>query len=237
MTGEKPVDAVFKTTGQALHASYLILSEPAIEKSAFRAALIRAMEATPKLTARQGEWLDQLRGTPSGRVNFEGLTMLEIRGQCCLVTSAVDSRLPTTERGAILSRFGRGGLEREGYQALVRFSRRSCGISAFAPVYVLIARHYAPKVRKEGLALRAIAEKYGLTKHAVDTAARWMASHFAALELLAMQRLQAVFLADGLVEEAEDLGTLPAAPVPRAASRRAISRGAKRGAAEEAIPA
>ncbi|WP_157128609.1 hypothetical protein [Cupriavidus sp. USMAA2-4] len=231
------MDAVFKTTGQALHASYLILSEPAIEKSAFRAALIRAMEATPKLTARQGEWLDQLRGTPSGRVNFEGLTMLEIRGQCCLVTSAVDSRLPTAERGVILARFAYGEQKGEGIQALVRFCRRSCGISAFAPVYLLIARHYAPKVRKEGLSLRDIAEKHGLSKRAVDTAARWMASHFAALELLAMQRLQAVFLADGLVEMAEDLGTLPAAPAPRSPSRRAVSRNARLDAAEEAISA
>jgi len=125
----------------------------------------------------------------------------------------------------------------EGIQSLVRYCRRNCGISAFAPVYLLVARHYAPKVRREGLSLRDIAEKHGLTKHAVDSAARWMAKHFASLELLAMQRLQAVFLADGLVEEAEDLGTLPAAPTPRTVSRSVVSRNVKRGAAEEVIPA
>jgi len=136
-----------------------------------------------------------------------------------------------------LARFAYGEQKGEGIQSLVRYCRRNCGISAFAPVYLLVARHYAPKVRREGLSLRDIAEKHGLTKHAVDSAARWMAKHFASLELLAMQRLQAVFLADGLVEEAEDLGTLPAAPTPRTVSRSVVSRNVKRGAAEEVIPA
>lgn len=237
MTGEKPVNAVFKTTGQALHASYLILSQPAMEKGAFRAALIRAMEATPKLTARQSEWLDQLRGSPSGSVNFEGLSMMEVRAQCSMVTSAVNSRLPTAERGVILARFAVGGQKGEGVQALVRHCRRSCGINAFAPVYLLVARHYATKAQREGLSLRAIADKHGVSKHAAETAARWIAKHIGALELLAMQRLQAIFLADGLVEEAEDFGPLPAAPRRRAPSQREVSRNAKRGAADGAIPA
>lgn len=227
------MDAVFQTTGQALHLSYLMLSLPATEKNAMRIALIQAMEFTPKLNFRQSLWLDQLRGTPSDTVNFGGLTMLEVRGQCSIVTSAVNSRLPTAERGAILARFGVGEEKGEGVKLLMRYARRSCGIEAFGPVYLLAARHYIPKVRREGLSLRAIADKHGLTKHAVDTAARWMAKHFASLETQAMQRLQAIFLADGLVEQAEEFRPLPASPERRKTIRRAKPIKPKRSAAPE----
>jgi len=227
------LDAVFQTTGQALHLSYLMLSLPATEKNAMRIALIQAMEFTPKLNYRQSQWLDQLRGTPSDTVNFGGLTMLEVRGQCSIVTSAVNSRLPTAERGAILARFGVGEEKGEGVKLLMRYARRSCGIEAFGAVYLLAARHYIPKVRREGLSLRAIADKHGLTKHAVDTAARWMAKHFASLETQAMQRLQTIFLADGLVEQAEEFRPLPASPERRKAIRRAKPLKAKRSTAPE----
>ncbi|GAQ30232.1 hypothetical protein SAMD00023378_3915 [Ralstonia sp. NT80] len=229
------MDAVFQTTGQALHLSYLMLSLPATEKNAMRIALIQAMEFTPKLNYRQSQWLDQLRGTPSDTVNFGGLTMLEVRGQCSIVTSAVNSRLPTAERGAILARFGVGEEKAEGVKLLMRYARRACGIDAYGPVYLLAARHYVPKVRREGLSLRAIADKHGLTKHAVETAALWMAKHFASLEVMAMQRLQTVFMADGLVEEAEDFRPLPKASAPRKANLRAKVRKPKR--SEEPEPA
>ena len=237
MTGEKPVNAVFQTTGQALHLSYLMLSLPGMERNAMRVALIRAMEFTPRLNSRQSQWLDQLRGTPSGTVDFDGLTMMEVRGQCSMVTSAVASRLPSAERGAILARFGIGAEKGDGVQALVRYARRSCGISAYGPVYLLAARHYLSRTRREGLSLRDIADKHGLTKHAVDVASRWMAKHFASLELLAMQRLQAVFLADGLVAEAEDFRPLPQSGRPNAPGHRVRTRKTKAGAAQEAIPA
>jgi len=231
------LDAVFQTTGQALHLSYLMLSLPATEKNAMRLALIQAMEFTPKLNYRQAQWLDQLRGTPSDTVNFGGLTMLEVRGQCSIVTSAVNSRLPTAERGAILARFGVGEEKGEGVKLLMRYARRSCGIEAFGPVYLLAARHYISKVRREGLSLRAIADKHGLTKHAVETAALWMAKHFASLEQQAMQRLQAVFLADGLVEEAEEFRPLPKAKALRAPRQRVRSIKAKPSTATEPIEA
>lgn len=235
--GGQNVNAVFQTTGQALHLSYLMLSLPATEKNAMRIALIQAMEFTPKLNYRQAQWLDQLRGTPSGTVDFGGLTMLEVRGQCSIVTSAVNSRLPTAERGAILARFGVGEEKAEGVKLLMRYARRACGIDAFGPVYLIAARHYIPKVRREGLSLRAIADKHGLTKHAVETAALWMAKHFASLEMLAMQRLQAVFLADGLVSEAEEFRQLPKAPGPRRLNQRVKTAKAKPTKAPEPIEA
>jgi hypothetical protein len=210
------MDAIFQTTGQALHVAYLMLSLPATQKNAMRTALIQAMEFSPRLSHGQAEWLDQLRGTPSSTVNFGGLSMLEVRGQCSLITSAVKTRLPTAERGAILARFGVGKEKEDGVKLLMRYARRACGIDAYGPVYTIAARHYVSKVRREGLSLRAIADAYGLSKHAVDAAARWMASHFASLEMMAMKRLQAVFLADGLVEQVEEFGPLPEAPKPRA---------------------
>jgi len=64
------------------------------------------MEATPNLTGMQEAWLVQLRGTPSdSTVDFEGLSSEEVRAQCAMVMSAVESKLPAPERAVVRARF------------------------------------------------------------------------------------------------------------------------------------
>ncbi|SCU95560.1 conserved hypothetical protein [Cupriavidus necator] len=54
MTGvEKGMEAIFQYTEQALHVSFLILSQPAMADGQMRRALIRAMEGVPLLAGRQ----------------------------------------------------------------------------------------------------------------------------------------------------------------------------------------
>lgn len=228
------MEAVFMTTGQAVHVSFLMLSLPAMEENQFAKALISAMESARELSKQQEVWLDRLRGQRSDTVNFGGLSMLEVRGQCSFITDAVKKRLPRYELGLMLAKYGIGDDKGSGVEALVDFSRRACGINAYAPVYKLVAGRFLPKNDREGLSYRDIGHDHNLSKDKVFRAAKWMAHHFASLELLAIERLQRSFLAHGVVEEAEELKTLPQAKEPKKPSRRANRRKPKQEAEETA---
>ncbi|MDB6119305.1 MAG: sigma-70, region 4 family protein, partial [Verrucomicrobiaceae bacterium] len=99
-------DAIFRSTGQALHVSFLIMSVEARQKNALRMALIQIIEAVEHLTTKQESWLKQLRGDASGTVNFGGLDAYEVRAQCAMVTTAVRDHLPGPERDVVWARYG-----------------------------------------------------------------------------------------------------------------------------------
>lgn len=218
------MEAVFMTTGQAVHVSYLMLSLPAMEENQFCKALIAAMEAALELSKSNEKWLDRLRGQPSDTVNFGGLSMIEVRGQCSMITGAVASRLPRYEKCVMLAKYGIGAQKQEGVNGLVDFSRRACGINTFAPVYKLIAGRFLPKDEREGLSYRDIGKEHNLSKDKVFRAAKWMQQHLTSLEILAIERLELTFLSHGVVEEIDTPKPLPTAKEPKNPSRRAIRR-------------
>jgi hypothetical protein len=216
------MEAVFMTTGQAVHVSFLMLSLPAMEENQFCKALIAAMEAALELSKSNEKWLDRLRGQPSESVNFAGLSMIEVRGQCSMITGAVATRLPRYEMCMMLAKYGVGPQKQQGVNGLVDFSRRACGINAFAPVYKLIAARFLPKDERDGLSYRDIGKDHNLSKDKVFRAAKWMEQHLGSLEMLALERLQRKFLEHGVVEEAEELKELPKAAEPKKPSRRSL---------------
>ncbi|MCA3186863.1 MAG: hypothetical protein INH13_25220, partial [Cupriavidus sp.] len=95
-------EAIFRSTEQALHVSYLVLSMPPRQGAPFRNMLIQLLEALEETTNQQQAWLEQLRGVAAGStINFAGLSPDEIRGQCSMVTGAVRDRLPSQEMAAV----------------------------------------------------------------------------------------------------------------------------------------
>jgi hypothetical protein len=67
------------------------------------------MEYADDLTENQAQWLDQLRGIgaeKTGTVNFSGMTGVEVRAQCALIVSAVQSRLPDVEKWFVHAKYG-----------------------------------------------------------------------------------------------------------------------------------
>lgn len=98
-------EAVFQTTGQALHVSYLIMSVEAKQKAATREVLMRLIESVELPSARLRAWYKELQGQASGTVNFGGLTGDEVRAQCAMVTSWVKHHLPEPEMHVIHARF------------------------------------------------------------------------------------------------------------------------------------
>jgi hypothetical protein len=103
---EKPI---FENTGQAVHVAFLIMAQEATQDAPLRKAIIKAMESV-KLDNGQRHWLDQLRGTGGGTVNFEGLQGSEIRAQCALITQAV-KKLPDAQRWVLQAKYGQTDVE------------------------------------------------------------------------------------------------------------------------------
>ena len=98
--------AIFQNVGQAVHVAFLIMGQEPAGDAPFRKALIRAMESIRLDSDVQREWLDQLRGTASGMVNFGGLRGTEIRAQCAMITQAVRTKLPEIERWVLEAKYG-----------------------------------------------------------------------------------------------------------------------------------
>lgn len=98
------MEAIFGSTGQAVHVAFMVMSQPAMQDAPLRKALIRALESI-HLEGGQREWLDQLRGTPSESVNFGGLSGDEVRAQCVMITQAV-KQLPDAEMWTLQAKYG-----------------------------------------------------------------------------------------------------------------------------------
>lgn len=194
---DKPL---FADVSHALHVSYLVLSLPPRQKSPFKAMLIQVLDSIEKPTRAQREWLAQLTG-PAIDYDPDRLTMDEFRAQCAMVTDAAKTRLPSPEYAAVLARYGHGTEKLAGCQRLAVYARRSSGLTALRLLLDLTARHYLPKQQRQDLTFRALAEKHGGSPAGLFRAARWMETHFRALENLAIERLEPSFMAHGLVAD------------------------------------
>ena len=98
------MEAIFSSTGQAVHVAFMVMSQPAMQDAPLRKALIRAMESI-RLDGQQHDWLAQLRGAPSESVNFGGLNGDEVRAQCVMITQAV-KHLPRAEMWTLQAKYG-----------------------------------------------------------------------------------------------------------------------------------
>lgn len=195
------MNEAFQDTRQALHVSYLILSQPPRQRASFRGVLIRILEAIDRPTTAQERWLTQLLG-PQDDVGGERLSVEEFRAQCAMITSAARTRLPSPEYAAVLARFGHGDEKIAGIKALAVWSRKSSGLTAIGLLQDLAAWNYLPRRQREGASIRALADKHNVTKDKAFRAAKWMAARFTELENLAIARLDAGFVSHGVVAQA-----------------------------------
>jgi len=106
------MNAIFENTGQALDVCFLINGLEPTQKNSERIALIRILEAVPRLTKQQRAWLEQLVGTRSETVHFDEMTSMEIRGQAALVVDLVRNQLHPAESAAIIGSYTRKMVEK-----------------------------------------------------------------------------------------------------------------------------
>jgi hypothetical protein len=214
-------DAVFTDTRQALYIAHMVMALPPRQGSPFRTSLIRALEASRGLSAVQSAWLDQLRGqSGDSSVNFSGLTSDEVRGQCAMVISAVDSKLPAPEQAVIRARFIPAEYEEEvpgdKYSRRFFYSRaRVDGIRYLADwlaptttavgrdaLDFLVAKAFANH-EKLAISFRQLAGQFGGNHMTYARAYPLVRDRIRELEAVAVDRLTPYFGASGLIELVE----------------------------------
>jgi len=97
LTGGQQLDnqPIFRSVTQALHFSFIMMTMPATSKSATQLVIERMLEDAG---FREDE-------DEPGSIDFAGLSALEVRGQCALILSAVNSHLPKPEADAVKARY------------------------------------------------------------------------------------------------------------------------------------
>ncbi|MED5615133.1 hypothetical protein [Janthinobacterium sp. P210005] len=208
----KAEDAVFENVGQAVHVSFLIMAQEAKQDAPLRAALIKAMESV-QLNGRQRCWLEQLRGTASGTINFGGLDGNEVRAQCAMVLQAVKHRLPKTEMWVLQAKYGQTDFEDVDGKRRFAFSAERIeaikGLAEwFRPMYpdlnplaidCMLGRLFANHKQLD-ITVRDLAKSFGSHHMTYQRASTRMQGHLRELEQMAFIRLAPSFVADGVVE-------------------------------------
>ncbi|NHZ84108.1 hypothetical protein F2P44_33360 [Massilia sp. CCM 8695] len=218
--------AIFESAGQAVHVAFLVMAQEAMQDAPLRMALIRMMESV-KLENGQRHWLDQLRGTRSGAVNFGGLTGGEVRAQCAMITQAVKTKLPAVEMWVLQAKFGE--TEHEDVElgdrqlpatAAPRVTRRFAfsaeriaaikGLSDyFQPQFphinpfamdCMLGRLYANH-KKLDISSRDLAAQFGGNHTKYLRASHKLKNQLRILEQQAMARLEPTFIDHGVIEK------------------------------------
>lgn len=231
MVGVLEMDnAVFLTAGQAVHVAYTILAKDAPQDAPLRAALIRVMESIRLDTGGQRDWLAQLRGERSESVNFGGLDGNDVRAQCVMIQQAVRTRLPAPEMWALQAKFGQTDFEDVGEDGQLpplerprkpvrRFAFSGERIAAIqgladwaAPSFpqishfaldLMIGKVYASHARIE-ISFRSLAANFGGNHMKYARAYKSLRNRLRALELVALDRLEPYFIAQGVIEDYRD---------------------------------
>lgn len=196
------MEAIFRSTQQALHVSYLVMAEPVRERMAFRLALIRIIESIGTLNKRQAAFLDYLYGEKGGgSVNFEGLNPLEVRGQCALITAAVVHHLTPAERHAIWVRFARNIQRKEGVIWLSKSLRAKLNLTNIDAVRYLVAEQSLPKDQRDPeKTFKYISEQTDIPVRTLERAANTIRKHLRQLENSSYDKLTPMFELHGVVE-------------------------------------
>jgi hypothetical protein len=210
-------EAIFRSADQAVFLAYQITSQDAPQDAPLRKILIRAMETLGSINDEQQGWLEQLRGKSSGRVNFAGLSPLEVRAQCALIVHAVKTKLPRTEMWALQARFGNTEVEDDDGRRRFAFSAERIdaikGLSDWiAPslphikpfaIDCMIGKLYANHSRVQ-ISFRELARNFGGNHMLYARGYEKIRTRLRELELLALDRLDPYLRAQGVVGDFDD---------------------------------
>jgi hypothetical protein len=185
-------EAVFRTVNQALHVAHMMASLPPTSKSNTQAIIEQLMRDAGVLREVEND----------GTLNFQGLSPLEVRGQCAMVRGAVVHHCTEAERMAIWAWFAHDETKAQG----VRYLREWC-----APRFTLDGDHlrtlitWRASVTDDSKAarhcsMRDIAGEHGLAKSTVQRNIAAISKACRGLRERGASRLEAMFIAHGLVD-------------------------------------
>jgi hypothetical protein len=225
--------AIFENAGQAVHVAFLVMSQPAMQDAPLRKALIRIMESINLVDGNQRNWLDQLRGTPSGSINFSGLSGEEIRAQCAMVTQAVKTKLPNVEMWVLQAKYGETEYEDVGmrpagdhqlpapdHRTTRRFAFSAERIAAitglsdyFQPLLprikplaldCMLGRMFANHKKIE-ISTRDLAAQFGGSHMKYMRASCKLKNHIRIIEQKAIARLEPLFMKNGVIARDQEM--------------------------------
>lgn len=198
------MDSIFRSTQQALHVSYLVMSEPVREKNGLRLTLIRIIESIGTLNRRQAAFLDYLYGSKGGSVNFDGLDALEVRGQCAMVTAAVIHQLSLAERHAIWIRYAKGKERKEGVIQMSKKLRAVVNVNLNAVRYLVAEQSLPKEERDPEKTFKYISDQTEVPIRTLERAAMVIRKQLAAHQASAYDKLTPMFERDGLVSTPDE---------------------------------
>lgn len=177
--------AIFQTTGQAVHFSYVIQAYDASPQSQMAIIMRNAIRQI---------------GMRGSSIDFGGLSPLEVRGQCAMIRACVRSHLRPIEACALEARYSSDrDTKRLAIRELAETYAPVIGINPSLAL-ALMWRQHIDQTRRKDFTLRAIAKDYGTSKDTVHRAAKALNDHLHLLEGLALSNLHARFVADEVIE-------------------------------------
>lgn len=184
---------VFRSVHQALSVSYLMAVMPPTQKSSMQVAIEKIKEMAGVSAAAISD----------STINFDGLSPLEVRGQCAMVIAAVSHQLQPAERCAIEAWYAHDARKAEA----VRFLRDWC-----APHWTIesssarTAIMWHVNLREEMAArnnctLRAIEGEHQIPKSTVHDQAMKIRKAVQSLRNHGLSQLEWIFTSQGVVGE------------------------------------
>lgn len=182
--------AIFQTTGQAVHFSYVIQAYDTTPQSQM-ARIMRGVMQKMGISD----------GTGPSSIDFTGLTPLEVRGQCAMIRGCVRNHLRFTEANALEARYSSDrDTKRFAIRALADYYAPMLGISTSIAMALMWRQHVEHSMRKN-FTLRMIATEYGISKSSVHRTEKALQQYLDNIESAALSNLHARFVADGVIEE------------------------------------
>jgi hypothetical protein len=187
-------EPVFQDASHALHVSYLIHSLPPATVSPTAIVI-------DQLVKENHVW-DEVKPMQAKRVNFGGLSPLEVRGQAAQVVSMVNHLPHEAERFACQAIYGHQVIKADGVRGLGQYCAPvlSCQSKEFA---LYCAWHvFATGRQRDGMTQGEIAKHFGVTVESVREACAVVRKYGKAMHTRALDVLGERFSAGGLIVDA-----------------------------------
>lgn len=152
------------------------------------------------------------------RINTDGMTELEMRGQCARIVYAVDIHVSQNERFAIHARFGKQLRRSSGVQGLFDLFSQICVTHNSDAVKSLLWGMYQPGItqaptenarafnvrrskREANFSPRAIEKAYGCARTTLQRDQKMLRERCMELEISGQNKLEFIFIRAGIVAD------------------------------------
>lgn len=183
-------EPIFTSVGQALHVSFLMAILPPTQRVSTQVLIDSIREQLGKTEARI-----------ASTINLGGMSPLEFRGQCAMITAAAHHHLAAPEYAAVRARFGHQRTKAEGVQDLAEYVQPASGVTNGLAVRAVVWSQYHRGSQRaaDRWSLRAIERETGVSVHALRRCVEVVRHTGQALEARAEDRLSGLFQRTGVV--------------------------------------